>query len=235
MRPPSKNLDTPRPVRLKSFRMSHSNQNHARLRVAMVSRRVHPAHGPGGLERHVFELVTELAARDVAVDLYSEAPADRSRLARADHLLSSVSTVSPHWVRGGWLPVGTRKGTVVVDRVTNYFIWSQRVARRLLNQAWSGAQIVHVHGLAGWGLARAARRGRLAAPLGRCRPRSLMRSRPTPGRPGCSRTNTCHHPWPRGVPLSCATQTLGLSPFSPRYENRGGEQRCRRHDRPVTL
>ena len=165
MRPPSKNLDTPRPVRLKSFRMSHSNQNHARLRVAMVSRRVHPAHGPGGLERHVFELVTELAARDVAVDLYSEAPADRSRLARADHLLSSVSTVSPHWVRGGWLPVGTRKGTVVVDRVTNYFIWSQRVARRLLNQAWSGAQIVHVHGLAGWGLARAARRGRLAAPL----------------------------------------------------------------------
>ena len=145
--------------------MSHSSQNNAQLRVAMVSRRVHPAHGPGGLERHVFELVMELATRDVAVDLYSEAPADRSRLARADHLLSSVSAVSPHWVRGGWLPVGTRKGTVVVDRVTNYFIWSRRVAGRLLSQALSGAQIVHVHGLAGWGLALAARRGRLRSPL----------------------------------------------------------------------
>ena len=143
--------------------MSHSSQKHAPLRVAMVSRRVHPAHGPGGLERHVYELVTELAARGVAVDLYSEAPADRSRWARAHHLLSSV--VSPHWVRGGWLPVGTRKGTVVIDRVTNYFSWSRRVARRLLNQALSSAQIVHVHGLAGWGLALAARRGRLSSPL----------------------------------------------------------------------
>lgn len=143
--------------------MSHSTQSQPPLRVAMVSRRVHPAHGPGGLERHVFELVTELAARGVAIDLYSETPTDPSRLARADHLLSSA--VSTHWVQRGWLPVGARKGTVVVDRVTNYFIWSRRVARRLLHQELSGAQIVHVHGLAGWGLALAARRGRLAAPL----------------------------------------------------------------------
>ena len=37
------------------------------LRIAMVSRRVHPAHGPGGLERHVFELVSELARQGVEV------------------------------------------------------------------------------------------------------------------------------------------------------------------------
>ncbi len=144
--------------------MGHSSQRQAPLRVVMVSRRVHPAHGPGGLERHVFELVMELAARNVAVDLYSEAPADPSRLAQADHLLSTA--VTPHWVPGGWLPIGERKGTVVLDRVTNYFIWSRRVARRLLEDVSSAAQqVVHVHGLAGWGLAVAVPRRRLGFPL----------------------------------------------------------------------
>ena len=142
--------------------MSSETASRAPLRVAMVSRRVHPAHGPGGLERHVFDLVTGLAARGVAIDLYSETPPDPRRLKLADHALSGA--VTPHWIDGGRLPVGSRKGTIVVDRITNYFLWSRRVARQVIN-AVEAPDIVHVHGLAGWGLARAARRGRLSRPL----------------------------------------------------------------------
>lgn len=129
----------------------------------MVSRRVHPAHGPGGLERHVFELVNELAARGVEIDLFSETPTDPDRLADATETLASVVTL--HWIPGGRLPLGARKGTVVLDRITNYFIWSDRVARRILREQRSAGQVVHVHGLAGWGIAKAARRGRLGCPL----------------------------------------------------------------------
>ncbi len=132
-------------------------------RVAMVSRRIHPAHGPGGLERHVFELVTELAARGVEIDLFAETPTDPDRLARADKTLSSV--VTPHWIPGGRLPIGVRKGTIVLDRITNYFIWSGRVARRIPCDQRPTGRVVHVHGLAGWGVAKAARRGQLGCPL----------------------------------------------------------------------
>ena len=143
--------------------MIHADHAPTPLRVAMVSRRVHPAHGPGGLERHVFELVNELAARGVEIDLFSETPTDPDQLARATKMLSSV--VTPHWLPGGRLPLGVRKGTVVLDRITNYFIWSGRVARRILREQRRAGQVVHVHGLAGWGVAKAARRGRLGCPL----------------------------------------------------------------------
>jgi hypothetical protein len=134
--------------------MIHAGHDPVPLRVTMVSRRVHPAHGPGGLERHVFELVTELSARGVEIDLFSETPADPDRRARANKTLSSV--VTPHWIPGGRLPIGARKGTVVLDRITNYFIWSGRVARQIRHHPRRPGQIVHVHGLAGWGVATAS-------------------------------------------------------------------------------
>ena len=132
------------------------------LRVAMVSRRVHPAHGPGGLERHVFELVSELAARGIRVDLYSETPSDLGRLKLANRAFPSFVTL--YWIRGGRLPVGSRKGTVVLDRISNYFLWSRRVAREVFKSS-PLPDVVHVHGLAGWGLAVASRRGKLSCPL----------------------------------------------------------------------
>ena len=143
--------------------MNHAGHDPVPLRVSIVSRRVHPAHGPGGLERHVFELVTELAALGIEVDLFSETPTDLDRLARADRSLSPV--VTTHWIPGGRLPLGVRQGTVVLDRITNYFIWSGRVARRVLRHEGPAGQVVHVHGLAGWGVAKAARRGQLGCPL----------------------------------------------------------------------
>ena len=86
----------------------------------MVSRRVHPAHGPGGLERHVFDLVTELAVEGVEFDLYVETPQEEARRVAAEKVFPS--TLTPKWVPPGPLPWGRRKGTVVLDRVTNYFI-----------------------------------------------------------------------------------------------------------------
>ena len=137
------------------------------LTVAMVARRVHPAFGPGGLERHVFELVTHLSQHGIEIDLFAEAPAtDETRALAA---VAFPSGVRPHWVSGRWLPLGRRRGTVVLDRITNYPLWSRRVAgwmlaasRHASDSRWS---VVHVHGLAGWGLARAAGRGRLTSPL----------------------------------------------------------------------
>lgn len=133
----------------------------------MISRRVHPAHGPGGLERHVSELVTHLARAGVRIELFSETPVNAARRDLADHWFPP--SVHTHWVSGGWLPIGRRKGTVILDRITNYPLWSRRVARRVLEvggpagpSAWA---VVHVHGLAGWGLARAANQGRLSSPL----------------------------------------------------------------------
>ena len=128
--------------------------------VAMLSRRVHPAHGPGGLERHVFDLVTQLSRHGVKVDLFTETPVSESRRIMAER--SFPPGVRIHWVAARRLPLGVRKGTVVLDRITNYPFWSQRAALTLSAQLkcqpnqWA---VVHAHGLAGWGMARA--RGRV--------------------------------------------------------------------------
>ena len=149
--------------------MPEHRDHGAPLRVAMVSRRVHPAHGPGGLERHVFELVRSLAAYGVEIDLFAETPSD----ARRAQALSAVlpESVVVHWVPGRWLPIGDRRGTVVLDRVTNYPAWSLRVARWMSRLATgvadgaSGWSVAHVHGMSGWGLARAAQRRQIRFPL----------------------------------------------------------------------
>ena len=136
------------------------------LRVAMISRRVHPAHGPGGLERHVFELATRLVRSGVAVDLFAETPNDARRRHLAEH--SFADGVSVHWVSARRLPIGRRKGTVVLDRITNYPWWARRVAkvlRRLQRRSGIEWTAVHVHGLAGWGVARAMTRMSPQVPL----------------------------------------------------------------------
>ena len=49
---------------------SMSTQISQPLRVAMLARVVFPLHGFGGIERHVFHLVTHLARLGVRVTLY---------------------------------------------------------------------------------------------------------------------------------------------------------------------
>ena len=136
------------------------------LRVAMISRRVHPAHGPGGLERHVHDLTFALARVGVEIDLVTETPADTAALERAADAFPP--RVSLHWIPGGPLPIGRQSGTIVLDRITNYPWWSWRAARWILSRQsdttrrWSA---IHVHGMAGWGVARAAKRGKLSIPM----------------------------------------------------------------------
>ena len=132
------------------FERTHQRQT---LSVAIVSRRVHPAHGPGGPERHVFELIKYLASSGVQIELFSETPTDKLRKIEAESLLPDG--VSFNWVYGHRIPLGNRKGTVVFDRITNYPIWALEVARRLAKRVEAGGQwdVIHVHGLAGLGFA----------------------------------------------------------------------------------
>lgn len=59
------------------------NETHP-LRVAMLARVVFPLHGFGGIERHVFHLVTHLARLHVAVTLYVQPPTTDQGLAPED-------------------------------------------------------------------------------------------------------------------------------------------------------
>lgn len=130
----------------------------SRLRVAIVSRRVHPAHGPGGLERAVFDQCVHLAAAGVAIELVSETPSPARRRS-AERMLGEVARL--RWVGPGPLPIGRVRGTVILDRITNYPLWSRRAARAVS----PGMDVVHAHGLGALGAARARRAGRLGAPL----------------------------------------------------------------------
>lgn len=129
-----------------------------RPKVAVISRRVAPAHGPGGLETAVREQVHELAKAGARVDLWTETPEPaRQRAAEAD--FEDAATL--HWVAPGPLPLGGMRGTVVLDRITNYPIWARRVAKTMAPPA----DVIHVHGLAGLGVAERRARGAQTVPL----------------------------------------------------------------------
>lgn len=130
-----------------------------RTRVTMIGRRVAPAHGPGGLETAVREQVLEIARAGIEVDLWTETPRDDDRRRRAE--AAYPGSVRLHWVPAGPLPLGTRRGTVVLDRITNYPLWSHRVARAIGRPG----DIVHVQGLAGLGAAAQRSSGAWQAPL----------------------------------------------------------------------
>ncbi len=119
------------------------------LHVVMVSRRVHPAHGPGGMERKVHDLTTRLARRGVAVELFTETPSDTERAIGASATMPDGAVI--HWVPGRWLPIGDRKGTVVLDRITNYPMWTRRAASWVRRSRDELPTVVHAHGLAAWG------------------------------------------------------------------------------------
>src|SRR5215216_463845 len=75
------------------------NRPSAPLRVAMLARVVFPLHGFGGIERHVFHLVTHLARLGVRVTLYVQEPTTDDRRLTTDKLEQAMS------VAGGQLSV----------------------------------------------------------------------------------------------------------------------------------
>ncbi|WP_129677414.1 glycosyltransferase family 4 protein [Candidatus Chloroploca sp. Khr17] len=69
---------------------SSRHDDHVPLRVAMLARVVFPLHGYGGIERHVFHLVTHLTRLGVAVTLFVQ-EADPERVAGSDAASQAIT------------------------------------------------------------------------------------------------------------------------------------------------
>jgi glycogen(starch) synthase len=136
------------------------------LRVAVLARVIHPLHGYGGLQRHVYDLVRCLLDRGVEVTLITQPPS-RNRPAdpAADATLRrpglTIITV-PYYT----FPFAGRRGTTILDRITAYpwFGWrAGRIAARMV--AAGTVDIVHGLGAAALGYARAKRSNTVHAPF----------------------------------------------------------------------
>ncbi len=125
--------------------------------VAVVARSVFPLHGPGGLERSVYDLVHYLARAGIRVTLITRPPQRGSPT--LDH--PGITTkVVPYRT----FPFAGRRGTTVIDRSTAYPLFGERAGRL----AWTLArdeQIDIVHGFGASVLGYARRRAKATAPL----------------------------------------------------------------------
>ncbi len=93
----------------------------------------------------MYDLALWLGRRGVAVDLIAETPHDPRRARRAEEAFpESVRLV---WCRPAPLPWGRLRGTVVLDRVTNYPWWTRRLSALLA----ADTALVQANGLAGVG------------------------------------------------------------------------------------
>lgn len=122
------------------------------MKVALLSRAVFPLHGHGGLERHVGSLKRHLGRSGCEVKVFTAPP---------QQVLSEPRDESYTFVPYRTLPWPRRRGFVVLDRNTNYLIWSVRAAREMLRSF--EPDIVQADAGAGFGYARL--REKSSAPL----------------------------------------------------------------------
>jgi glycogen(starch) synthase len=117
------------------------------LRIAILARSVYPLHRYGGLERHVYDLVRCLLARDARITLIAP-PAARNRPgdAQANAVFRHPQlTVAP--VPYTTFPFANRSGTTILDRSTAYPVFGMRAGRVAARLAASGdVDIVHGFG-----------------------------------------------------------------------------------------
>ncbi len=116
------------------------------LRVAVVARSVYPLHRFGGLERHVYDLVRCLLARDARITLLTPpAGTNRPQDAAADAVFRHPNfTMRP--VPYVTFPFANRRGTTILDRSTAYPLFGLRAGRLAARMATAG-EIDIVHGL----------------------------------------------------------------------------------------
>lgn len=100
------------------------------LRVAMLCRAVFPLHGFGGIERHVFHLVTHLSDLGVKLDLWTQTiPQDAPTSGEAYSRLCQNPLIELHETRydrtSPWL-----RPNSIIGRQFNYpiFTWQQASA-----------------------------------------------------------------------------------------------------------
>lgn len=114
----------------------------APLRVAMLARAVYPLHGFGGIERHVFHLVTHLARLGVAVTLFAQkTPASLDTLAPVQVITLRYDYTSPLLPPNG-----------ILGRQINYPWYSWQLGRQAAQGVYAGNfDIVHSQGLCALG------------------------------------------------------------------------------------
>jgi glycosyltransferase involved in cell wall biosynthesis len=149
------------------------------IRSAILARSVHPLHGVGGLERHVFDLVRHLVTHDVRVTLITKPPsADgfKDTLARpaspeAQARAAEAFGVPPEWFQLITVPYLTfpgagRRGTTIADRSTAYPFFGWRAGREAVKLARRNeVDIVHALGASGLGYGLARRRHEPTVPF----------------------------------------------------------------------
>lgn len=139
-----------------------SDSLHSRpIRVAMLARVVYPLHGFGGIERHVFHLVTHLARLDVDVRLYVQAaPAQQPTSAEHAALLDNPR-IRLHSLRYDYTSPLLRPNSIP-GRQINYPWYSWRLGLAAAAAVRQGAvDLVHSQGLCATGYAAIRRRERL--------------------------------------------------------------------------
>lgn len=124
------------------------------LRVAMLARVVFPLHGFGGIERHVFHLVTHLARLDVAVTLYVQHEAKGLQLEASDaQHATSLRSLVPRLVllRYDYTTPLLRPNSIA-GRQINYPWYSWQLGRAVAAAARRGTyDVIHAQGLCAFG------------------------------------------------------------------------------------
>jgi len=130
------------------------------MKVAILARNLYPYHGFGGLERHIYFLTKHLEKRGVEFVLLSSPPT------RTYSPLEEPSG-EKLFVSSTRIPLlGKLKRTVILDRITNYYLFSKRLGEKTEELARRGEiDIVYAHGLAGYGYALRFARNRELPPL----------------------------------------------------------------------
>ena len=127
-------------------------------RVAVVARSVFPLHGPGGLERSVYDLVRHLAGAGIDVTLITRTPPTPPDAGAID------PRIAMRFVSYRTFPLAGRRGTTVLDRSTAYPLFGERAGRVAWELVEQGA-IDLVHGFGASVLGYARRRAKSTAPL----------------------------------------------------------------------
>jgi glycogen(starch) synthase len=139
--------------------MKHTSSTERPLRVAMLARVVFPLHGFGGIERHVFHLVTHLARLGVELTLFVQPPKDEGRRA-GEATVDPAALFRPSslvFLRYDYSSPLLRPNSIL-GRQINYPIYTWELGRLAARGVRAGRfDVVHSQGLcaAGYGAIRA--------------------------------------------------------------------------------
>ena len=117
----------------------------------MLARVVFPLHGFGGIERHVFHLVTHLARLGARVSLYVQQPPAGETASIADAQAKLPGIEALHFLRYDYTSPRLRPNSIV-GRQINYPWYTWRLGQAVAAAARRGAyDVVHAQGLCALG------------------------------------------------------------------------------------